>query len=262
MELNNRYTAQSLHQKLLVFILLSGFAFTSTAQIVNIEKSRLDKKEGWIGNIDFNLNFTKNTRQIWQLNNRTGAQYNKGKHVLLFLADMGMIQSDNEQLLSRGFEHVRYNYLMGKKQKFALEAFEQVQYNKIQKIKLRVLVGGGARYSFIKSDTNNLFIGTTPMYEYEELIDNATIERRVRLSNYFSFGFRLWKKVTVSSITYYQPDVVNFSDYRLSNESSLSIGVTDRLSFKVLYNLLYDSKPPIEVPNIIYSLSNGIGWKF
>lgn len=232
------------------------------AQIINIEKSRQDQKEGWVGNIDFSLNFTKNTRQIWQLSNRTGLQYSKNKHVVLFLTDIGMIQSDDEQLVSRGFEHIRYNYLIGEKQKFALEAFEQVQYNKIQQIKLRALMGGGGRYSFIKSDTANLFIGSTPMYEYEELTDNITIDRAVRLSNYFAFDFRLWQKVTISSITYYQPDVMNFDDYRLSNETSLSIGVTNRLTFKVLYNLLYDSQPPVDVPNTVYSISNGLGWKF
>lgn len=252
-----------MYQKLLTFLLLFCLAGTvSNAQIVNIEKSRLGQKEGWAGNIDLSLNFTKNVYQIWQLSNRTGLQYNNSRHVVLFLVDAAMIQSDNEQLVSRGFEHVRYNYLIGEQKKFALEAFEQVQYNKIQKIKLRVLTGAGARYSFIKSDTNNLFVGSTPMYEYEELIDNTTIERRVRLSNYFSFQLRLWKKVTINSITYYQPDVIDFSDYRFSNESSLSIGVTNRLSFKVIYNLLYDSRPPVDVPNTIYSISNGLGWKF
>lgn len=251
-----------MHQRTLPFLLLCCFALSSEAQIINIEKSRKDQKEGWAGNIDFSLNFTKNTIQIWQLSNRTGLQYNKNRHVWLFLTDISMIQADEEQLLSRGFEHIRYNYLLGKKQKVAIEAFEQVQYNKIQLIKLRALAGAGGRYSFIKSDTSNLFIGCTPMYEYEELTDNITIERRVRLSNYFAFDFGLWQKVTISSITYYQPDIVDFADYRFSNESSLSIGVTNRLTFKVIYNLLYDSRPPVDVPNTIYSISNGLGWKF
>lgn len=181
---------------------------------------------------------------------------------MLFLTDISFVQADNEELVSNGFEHIRYNYLLGQKKKFAIEAFEQVQYNKIQKIKLRMLAGAGGRYSFISSDTANLNLGITPMYEYEELTDDSTFSRTFRISNYLSFDFQVFKKALIRSITYYQPNAANFSDYRISNETSFSIQLTGSLNFKVTYNMLYDSKPPIEVPNLIYGLSNGLGWKF
>lgn len=245
-------------------LLLFGLLSTTSilGQIINIESKRIGAtKDGWTGNIDFNFKYTQNTSKIWEFGNKAAFQYKKTKNTLLFLTDLKVIRKNNDDLINKGYAHIRYNRHFHDSSAFATEIFSQVQYNGIQKIKVRSLNGLGIRTKILGNDTINLNIGIAGMYEYEEST-TFIYQNNIRGSSYISFNWDINQKVRFKTINYYQPLLNNFSDFRISNESSLSLGITENLTFNTIFNLLYDTQPVEGIPNTITSISNGLRFKF
>ncbi len=234
----------------------------ASAQIINIEKKRLGSVEnGWHGNIDFHFKYTNNTRKIWEFGNRAAFQYHKDKNNYLFITDLKLIRKDHEDLINKGYGHFRYNHLFKDSGNVSLEGFAQVQYNGVQKIKFRSLNGAGLRMKVLGNDTINLNFGTAAMFEHEEnTLESVTQD--IRSSNYLSFNWKISAKLGFKTINYFQPLFRQPDDYRFSNESSLSLSLTQKLSLTVTYNVLYDAYPVEGVPNTITSIHNALRFKF
>jgi putative salt-induced outer membrane protein YdiY len=248
----------------LIILILLCFSEALSAQIVNIESKRLgERDEGWNGSVELGLNLIKNTKEIWQINNRIRVQHKKRKHSILLLTDFKMVKADEADFVNKGFEHIRYNLAFNDStRKIVLELFEQAQFNKIQKIDLRILAGGGLRIKVLETDSTSISFGALGMYEHEQLIDDEGLNQDIRLSNYLSFDFQFTKTFGLNTITYFQPMVSNFQDYRLSSESALRFKISDRLTFRVIYNIINDSQPPPGVPKTNYSLKNALKFSF
>ena len=248
------------------FILFIIVVFISSphlfGQIINIESKRIGTiEEGWTGNIDFNLKYTQNTKKIWEFGNKAAFQLKKKKNTFLFLTDLKVIRKDNEDLINKGYAHIRLNHHFHDSSHFALEGFAQIQYNGVQKIKFRSLNGAGIRSKILGNDTINLNVGIAAMYEYEESTLN-TYQNNARGSSYLSFNWDISSKVRFKTINYFQPLLTDFTDYRYSNETTVSIGLSEKISYKLSLNLLYDTFPVEGVPNTITSISNGLRFKF
>ncbi|MCC6701728.1 MAG: DUF481 domain-containing protein, partial [Fluviicola sp.] len=124
------------------------------------------------------------------------------------------------------------------------ESYAQIQYNLLLNQRIRALGGTGLRWKFI--DTNNVrfFAGTSFFYEYEELQTEAVINEAVRWSNYLSWFISTKSGFSFTGVTYYQPKIDFFNDFRLSGQYSLGVSVSKRLEVRLEYNVFYDSKPP------------------
>lgn len=245
-----------------VFILLLGFFTPATAQIVNIENKRLGGEDGWGGSLDMFVNFTKNTKELWQIGSKGAVQFQSRKHTSLFLVDYSLNKADNADFLNKGYTHFRYNYDFGDKQFWSAEAFGQAQFNKIQKIDIRVLSGAGLRLNLVDKDSLSFQLGSVAMYEYERLTINEIVENKYRSSTYLSFDIQPTATFGFNTIVYYQPRFDDFSDYRISNESTMYLKIASFITFKLIYNLSFDSRPPDGVPDTIYSLKNALSFRF
>jgi putative salt-induced outer membrane protein YdiY len=234
----------------------------TSGQIVNIENIRLhnQNKKGISGNMEVSFNFTKNTRYITQLGNRNRLYYLRQNDTWMLLTDLNYVSSNRQQLVNNGFQHLRYSYNL-KKYKFIVpEAFQQTQYNAIQLIKLRLLAGAGARTCAINKDSVVLSLGTFLMGEYEKEADNR-INRHIRYSLFISFDYQFNKYTGLNLITYYQPDLLGPEDYRVSNETGIRIKITDKLKYKLVYNLTYDKYPPMGAPQTLYFINNVLNYE-
>jgi putative salt-induced outer membrane protein YdiY len=230
-------------------------------QVINTEQKRsFDKKDGWVGSADLGFGLTQNVRTILQASSRIGAQYHKNKGTLLLLNDLSLLKVDSSAVQNSGFQHVRYSYQL---KKFLIpEAFVQAQYNQVWKLDSRFLLGAGPRLQILKNDSNRVFMGFLAMYEREKVQGTSQVNRDLRMSNYFSMAFGIDKKVTFESITYYQPLLRSFKDFRVSSESSLRIAITKHMGFKTSFMLNHDSRPPDGLTRTFYSFQNGFSYKF
>ncbi len=247
---------------LLIFILSLGCSYIGHSQLINVENKRLNSdEEGWIGNIDFNAKYTKNTKSVWQLSNKISIQYKKKKSTHLFLNDISLVRSNQSDLVNYGFAHYRYSREVPKNDFIHWESFAQIQYNSVQKIKQRTLLGTGLRFNIVNTDSVYFTYGFALMYEYEETTI-PEFSNLIRNSNYLSFDWKISKIWDLKTIMYYQPSIGDFSDFRLSNVTNISHKLTDHISLVFNLNILYDSNPPIDVPVNSFQTGLLIRYKF
>jgi putative salt-induced outer membrane protein YdiY len=234
-------------QLICVLILLLTIK-SSVAQIINIEEKRYkNAEEGLQGNIDINFKFTQNTKSVWQVSNNISLLYRKKKLTHLFLNNITLVRSNNSDLVNYGYAHYRLIHMLSDVRFIKWESYSQIQYNSVQKIKQRILVGSGLRFKIVNKDSLQFNYGWSLMYEYEETTI-PEFSNVVRNSNYLSLDWKISKLWEFKTIVYYQPSISDFSDFRLSNESTISHKLTDHFSIVARIKFLYDSAPPLEVP--------------
>jgi len=254
---------QTIRNSSILIFLLIFFTFNSFAQVVNIEKKRMGKKEGFTGVAGAGLFLIDNGKNIFQFKNTIDLQYKKRAHTIIFLNDLSLMTVDDDNLINGGFQHLRYNYTVKDSSFFTIEAFAQHQYNSIKLLKKRFLLGAGPRIRLLNSPKTSCFIGALGMYEYELRSDSLnTVQELERLSSYFSFSWDIIDNLNFSSITYYQPAFQNPENYRISSESSFNLKINQSLSFKIALQATYDSQPPEDVQELFYFWENSITYEF
>lgn len=251
---------KNLHCIVFIFFIVGN----TYSQVVDIESQRiLNKEKGVYGFINFNVNYTQNTQTIWQVSNTSKLLLQFKRQSVLLFGDFGLVRSSNAQdLINRGFGHIRYNYKITQNNRLTFEAFEQIQYNRIQKIDQRNLVGTGLRWRVLKTDTIDFFVGSSIMYEYEVVSNEAIPNQDARLSAYISFDLPIGNTVTINNIGYFQPLANQFSDMRISSQTTIKFNINKYLTFRVLFNYLLDTNPPQGIPNQIINIENGLELKF
>jgi hypothetical protein len=228
-----------------------------SAQIVNIENKRIyDDTAGWSGSLDGGFSAAQNSQLYYSMNFRPRVQYKTRKNYFLLLTDLSYTGSQSQTYANSGMTHFRYARRIGNSP-WKWESYTQVQYNQLLNQKIRSLVGSGIRWKMI--DTNNVrfFSGTSAFYEYEELQTDAVTNRAVRWSNYLSWFITSKKGFSFTGVTYYQPMINRFSDFRFSGQYSIGINIAKRLDLRFEYSIFYDSNPPINVRHLVFSSSAG-----
>ena len=236
------------------------------AQIVNIEDRRgsLVDTSGWFGYFGMRTNFVKNTKSVVNIGGDLRIEYLKGKSKILFLTNYNLIRANKERFIDNGFQHFRFNHQIRKRIEY--EFFTQAQFNNQVRITFRGLVGNGLRYQLLNNPKGQIFMGLAYMFEYDEIkiiSDVITKFRDHRMSSYISLSLQPFSdNFSIANTTYFQPVLNNFSDQRLSSQTSLNFVISKRLTFTSVFSITTDTRVPENVPATYYSLKNGIRWSF
>ena len=131
-----------------------------------------------------------------------------------------------------------------------------------QNIKSRFLLGTGPRFKVLSTKIIRLYAALLLMYEREQsTIDNA-VQNNLRNSSYISFTISPNKQVEIISTSFFQPLLNNWNDYRILNQASLRVKAGKKLSVRLNWNYLNDSRPVAGIPAVNYTLSTGINYEF
>jgi len=247
---------------LLIFFFIS---IANYAQI-NTERYRLDSDSiGITGIADIELTaITGNTNlQIIHLGGRLN--YNWGSSYTFFVADGGFGWDDGERIFNQTLFHLRHvqtiNELM------QAEGFTQFDFNKSRLLDERELVGLGLRFKILTYNDFKLRIGTSYFYEHEkfDLPDYSKHGSNLytnRFSTYLTFEYDIKDKVKLISITYYQPQINHFKDFRILSDNSLFVGLSSFVDLKTSFSLRFDAKPPETIKSIDTFTKFGFSFKF
>tara|TARA_R110002111_G_scaffold235136_1_gene296200 strand:+ start:34425 stop:35183 length:759 start_codon:yes stop_codon:yes gene_type:complete len=249
------------HFILIVFFSILGYHI-NYAQIVNVESlRRVSDTSKWSGATNLDVGLIKNTKSIFKISNKIRLQYNTDKNLYLFVNDVKLDKIEDNSFVNKGIQHIRYNRKIVNRLK--VEVFAQSQYDAISDIKFRGLLGIGPRFKLSKSDNYRLYLGTLFMFEHEEASENSIeVLRDFRGSTYFSCSLYPLENISLVSTTYYQPLFKQFSDFRISNETSIGIKILKNLLFKTTFTYNFDANPIIGIPKTQYELTNGIVYTF
>ena len=188
----------------------------------------------------------------------------RGDRDLVFLVTRGDLGIKSDALyLAKSFEHLRYRRAIGGR--WSSEVFAQHTFDKFQKLQFRLLGGLGLRFDVVEWQGGAVAVGTAYMPELERL--NEGVEDGAgtffhRWSSYFTFSAQLGEPFVVNSVTYAQPRVDQFSDYRISHEFSFRIQVQDVVVSPFTFSLQYDSRPPQGVEELDLGIRSTLGLRF
>lgn len=228
-------------------------------QIVNIENARMQSDTvGWMGGGGLSLSLTRNTEKIFGMEAESHLQYktSNDKGLWLILGDYSFLRVGNQQFISDGFGHLRYNRKLSDWLRW--EVFTQFQNNSITQIDSRFLAGTGPRFKLVKNKILRLYAASLVMYENEkEKTDPQVTHRDIRSSSYVSFTFTPKGYLEVISTTFFQPLFKKFSDYRILNQIKLKTKISNHFAFSVKWNYLHDRFPAGDAPRTTYDLAVG-----
>lgn len=246
--------------------LVSGLLFFVTianlqAQVMNIEQERIKTDTtGWAGTAQLSFQYLKNTAEVWNAGGHLHLQYKTNKSLYLCLTNYTLSKSAGADYANAGVQHLRYNYKIT--DWFTAEAFTQAQFNKLLNVDFRWLLGAGPRFKVVKTKPFRMYAAALYMYEYEELADTTLIHRDHRLSTYASLTLKIKDNLSLINTTYFQPKFSDFSDFRLSSQTDMKIGISKHFAFKVSYVYYYDAVPAEQVPHETHALVNALSFEF
>lgn len=244
------------------FLLLLSFT-PLYSQIVNIESLRsAADSNGWHGSENFNVTYTKNTKELFELNNNFTAQYRHNRNIWLLLNTWDVSIAADEKLEQNLLFHVRYGYKQN--DWLTYEALAQYQQNQPLKIRDRVLTGGGTRFTLLEKTGAKGYLGTLVLYEYDNELDKNIEHNDVRFSAYLSTYLAKKDRVQWSTTVYYQPRIDYWEDFRTSVQTQLKLGIIKKLFFVSTLNMTYDAFPvqDEDIPNLTIKWVNGLAITF
>lgn len=245
---------------------MSVLAQPLAAQIVNIEEKRNIKFDtiDWGGYVDLKFNLVDNGTSSISISGDTRIEHVHLRHLFLSFTRYNLGKVEGKDFINNGFQHFRYNYKMNSL--FVWEAFTQVQYNELIKLRLRWLLGTGPRIQLLNQNKSRVFFGLMYMFEYDEeyfeTLDVTDFHRDHRISSYFSYYLEPTEQFSIAGTTYIQPVINELSDIRISTQTNFLFKISERLQFSTAFSLTYDSDVPEGVLNTIYRLTNGLRWNF
>lgn len=249
-------------KKILIFCFyLISILDLNAQQVINIETKRYDTRDSsWHGDVELNFNYIQNRNTVVNFGNKLNFILKRDVNTYLFLSDFNFLQSNSRNLDYASYQHFRFKREL--KPWLSGEAFAQTQFNQQIGLNFRGLLGAGPRFRLFFEDSMKMFLGPMWMYEYESTTDTEAKNVHNRLSLYLSFLYFKTRNFNFDLVAYYQPDLIDFSNFRFSSEAKVEMHFTNHLSFRFSISQNYNSIPPPNIPKNIANVRNAFVYKF
>jgi len=233
---------------------------------VNTERFRQDAEStGFSGNADLEGTVITGNADLQFYSIAGRLNYNWGPAYTFLIVDSGIGWENGNRLFNQSLAQLRHVQTMNTW--LQLEGFLQHDVNKKRKLLGRQLIGGGVRLRLLKAGPLKLRNGIAYMYEMEEydLPASSLHGRDVhahRLSTYLTLEVGLQKTLKVLSVTYLQPEIGDWRDFKLVTENALIIDAGKHLDVSLKMNGRYDSRPPETIKKLDTISKMGLSLKF
>ena len=219
----------------------------------------IENKNPFSGKFDLGLSYTKNTEEIFQFNNVFELKYETKKQVLLLNNKISFINKRSEEnLLNKGNQDVQYSF---KTNPVNSNISIHHLYDISRSIKRRWSTGIGFSTNLLKKDENSVTVGITGLKEFEITTTNEE-KLTNRLESACNFSFQINKNVKLEGFTKFQPNIDQFSDYRLNNYLSIRINLNSQFLLNINNIFNFDNMPEEGIPNTDYQIINSISYTF
>jgi hypothetical protein len=230
-----------------VVVVLLFFRLNVDAQLVDVETQRIandTSKFSAVAALEFDYT-KKNANVVVDFESSATFRFSpSAKHIFMFLGGYNLLKTGDDKIKNSSLAHFRYTY------KFmpwlGVEAFSQYQSDEKRSLKRRILGGMGPRLKICSTKKVSFALGCLYMAEWEELM-LVRIRPQIghRLSSYVAANFLFGQDdCEFTTVTYYQPNLLKFNDFRILNDTSLDFHVSHYFSFGLTFTYNHDSFPP------------------
>lgn len=249
-------------------LIVIGLALGLARGQVNTEAMRrTDGSPGWYAALAADLGYVAGNSSLltYKTNARLDHRTTFGHTFVVGQFQQG--RKDEQVFINKGFLHLRgVRHLRAD---LAMEGFVQQEFNEFINLGSRSLLGGGIRWERVRAGDSTgagwkINLGLGAMWEREEQTgQDEGLVQLLRSTNYLVLRWSPDERLTMSSTTYFQVDIDNFSDYRILWDGGLQVALSHRLALNVKVDLRYDSDPPSDVEKSYdMELTNGISYSF
>jgi hypothetical protein len=262
--------------KHLFLLFIIGFISLSQAQVLNIDRKIETDTTFRRVRATFNFNFSndKQRRTLVDFTNSSEIDYFlKNKYLFILLSQTEVSFNGKQTLQNNGFFQFRFRD--NDSRKIAPDFFTQYQWNGVQGMEHRALLGCNARMRWLEKKQSDLYTSLGLFYEMEKWNpflnsyafqkDSLGIVNRnmFRLNTSAKFAFKIAKNIDFAGTTFVQfPLNSNFITPRWFFDSNLYFTVNKHLGFTIHYDHNFDTYRPLPIDNYYYSITTGIQLKF
>lgn len=160
------------------------------------------------------------------------------------------------------FGHLRYRWAFLESAPLVWFSFLQTQHNAFQSLQVRNLAGTGLEYRLWRADWTEAWVGQAVMAEHEQLSDGTDPTLAPRGSSFLLLAIKLDKSLELGSSTYFQPHLLEWSDWRMLEELSLTGAFGEHFGWTGGLTWAHDRAPAGAVGSTDLSVSTGLtyGW--
>jgi len=193
----------------------------------------------------------------------------KNNYFLMCLGTIKSLVNGAEIIQNNGYFQMRFRD--DDTRVISPDGFAQYQWNGIQGMDYRALLGGNMRFRWFEKEKNDLYSSVGFFYEHEkwnplanayafELVDSSIVYRHIFRMNLSSkFAIKINDFVDLAGLTYLQfPINENYLSPRWFFDLSLNLSLTNHIGFVVSYNHNYDTYRALPIDPYFYSMSMGI----
>lgn len=252
--------------RIVLTTLITGWMAGAHA-IVNIESLRTgEPPQGYSGSANLGVNGQSGNTDKLGITAGARLQWHGGAVTNFALVRYSYGETTGVQDTNKLFSHARHIRWLS--DRTAYEGFLQAERNIFARLSFRGLGGGGVRLKLTEIPRiKSLYLGLGGFYSQEKLekrvgLTDGGSEDIWRFNTYLNYVHQLNHSVRVLSTTYYQPAVDDFGDFRLLEEATLSVKMSNDLALNLSLDLSHDSRPPQTVKKTDVVYSTGIEYAF
>ncbi len=252
-------------------IIVLFFLFLATMQaipmpalaIINAEDLDLSiDEDGVAGKLGFSVNGSSGNSN--RLNGEANGHliWRHAQHTEMLVGSISYGKSRGVRNSNKSFAHLRHRYAWSKA--WDLEGFTQAQQDEFARLKLRVLLGGGVRWTYQNHGLVG-HIGLGGFFEREALRAAAGLAPTSQLwrgNSYLALKYAFNDRVRLQNTLYYQPAWKDTADYRLLDDAALNVALSDSLDLKLVLEISQDSRPPAGVKSTDINYKTGLSFRF
>ncbi len=222
-------------------LLLSSFS----SAFVNLEPPVIGENEDFSGEASLGARFNSGNSDTLSLGAAAKGEYSTQEWLIYMLASYSYGESNDIKDTNDGLLHFRYVHEIADTP-YDYELFVQTEFNEFQAIKARNLAGANIRRDFADLPFDKFYLGVGLFYSYMEpdvISEIDPVYERSKLNTYISLLKKVNDVFSITYLGYYQPNVEDFSDYRIFQLLQFNTAITEKigLSFDVLHK--YNATP-------------------
>jgi hypothetical protein len=251
--------------KKILWIFLLAFLTYPVRGIVKIAPVEVGDKPGVSGNVAGSfVSQTGNTEEDEaDLSGRL--QYDSNENYVAFIDGAyeytlaSDIKTEDEV-----YSHARYLHKLNAETLYG-ELFLQYRSDEFKGIDARWLAGGNLRWRFASNEKwGKLYVGLGAFQEKVDYIGSVpdSDESFTRVNSYLAYTNELTERIDFNMVGYYQPAFEDFDDFYSIGTAELNIDLVSNLSLSLLYELEYDSSPPIGIEKKDREFRTAFVWEF
>lgn len=253
---------------------LLWFDFQGNAQILNMEKYRVDLDSAKNYAVNLNGSFTRNNRSaaltspvnLLGFNFTFNTIYRPRKHALIFIAHRNFLRINENPFINFGYLHARINYQ--RKSRINYESYLQMSDDNFRGLNPRLLAGNSIRYRFVDSDKSDLILGSGFFFEYERWLNPITTQwvevNFLKSSTNLVFRHSFSKLINFNGVVFYQIGYdrsISSFRHRYNGNVHLNFKISKHFVFTNFLDFSYEDRPVVPITKFIFNFRVGLGFE-